>query len=321
VDSATSVNQHGRMSLNGKRPFRFGLIWMGETSPVEVARRAEDGGYATLLFPDHTGMVAPLPAMGAAAAVTSRIRLGTQVINIAFRPLGALAQELAAVDIVSRGRLEIGLGAGYAESELRSLGLPIPSAGERTGEVARALDVLPRLFAGETVTEEPGPRRLADYVLKPAPPQGAAVPLMVGGNGNRVLGVAAERATIVQFTGFTATPTRGFRHFSEAGLADRVAYVQGVAGDRFRDLELGVLVQRAGTSGDQHAVGKDLAEAAHGAVTPEEALSGPYLLLGETDAICDRVVELRERYGVSYLTVFDGRSDGFDEVVARLAGS
>src|SRR5436305_958915 len=110
----------------GMHPIRFGLIWTGGGSPIEVARRAEDAGYASLLFPDHTGMVAPIPAMAAAAAVTNTIRLGTQVINVAFRPLGALAQELAAIDIVSEGRLDVGVGAGYAESEVRSLGLPFP---------------------------------------------------------------------------------------------------------------------------------------------------------------------------------------------------
>ena len=83
---------------------RFGLVWNGTGSRVEVARRAEQVGYATLLFPDHTGMVAPIPAMAAAAAVTSVLRLGNQVINPAFRPLGALAQELAAVDIVGSVR-------------------------------------------------------------------------------------------------------------------------------------------------------------------------------------------------------------------------
>src|SRR4051812_3142827 len=122
------------------RPLRFGLVWNGRGSPVEVARRAEDVGYGTLLFPDHTGMVAPLPAMAAAAAVTSTIRLGPQVINIAFRPLGMLAQELAAVDVISGGRLDIGLGAGYAAAEVGSIGLPFPGAGARVRAVERALE-------------------------------------------------------------------------------------------------------------------------------------------------------------------------------------
>lgn len=299
------------------RPFRFGLVWRGDGGVVDAARRAEDTGYATLLFPDHTGMVAPLPAMAAAAAVTDRVRVGTQVVNIAFRPLGALAQEAAAVDVISDGRLELGLGAGYAEGEVRSLGLPFPGNGARIREVARALDVLPRLFGGETVTEEPGPGRLREFTLAPLPPQGAGVPLMVGGNGDRMLAVAASGAGTVQFTGFTSPPGPHVSHFTTAGLADRVGYVRGQAGDRFADLELSVLVQHAHVTGDPRG---RAAELVGEMLSVDDALDSPFLLLGSVDAICDRIVELREQFGISYLTVFDSRQTGFGQVVSRLAG-
>ncbi|HEY8474920.1 MAG TPA: TIGR03621 family F420-dependent LLM class oxidoreductase [Natronosporangium sp.] len=299
---------------------RFGLVWRGDAAVTEVARRAEDLGYATLLFPDHTGMVAPLPAMAAAAAVTSRIRLATQVINIAFRPLGALAQELAAIDIISGGRLEIGLGAGYAEREVQSLGLPFPGTAARIDQVARALAVLPRLFAGETVTE-PGELvgRLDGFSLQPVPPQRAEVPLLVGGNGDRILAVAAQGARIVQFTGFTAAASQDrFRisHFTTDGLADRVAYVRELAGDRFASLELSLLVQRAAVVSDRRAAADLLKDFP---IPPEQALDSPFLLVGSVSELCDRIVELRERFGISYLTVFDRNSDGFEQVVSRLA--
>lgn len=312
----------------GMRPIRFGLIWNGGGSPIEVARRAEDVGYSSLLFPDHTGMVAPIPAMAAAAAVTSRVRLGTQVINVAFRPLGALAQELAAIDIVSEGRLDIGVGAGYAEPEVRSLGLPFPSAGDRVREVARTLEVLPRLFAGEAVTEDDqageGYRgRLAQFQLEPVPPQGASAPLMVGGNANRLLTVAARRANIIQLVGFTPRPGgNDVRNFSDEGLADRIAYVKDVASDRFADIELSVLVQWAGVVSDPRATVEELAAVRSAAVTPDQVLKSPFAQLGSSvDEVCDQIVDLYERHGVSYLTVFDGRSERFDEVVTRLAGS
>jgi probable F420-dependent oxidoreductase len=297
---------------------RFGLVWRGDRSPVEVARRAEDTGYATLLFPDHTGMVAPLPAMAAAAAVTSRIRIGTQVVNIAFRPLGALAQEAAAVDLISDGRLELGLGAGYAEPEVRSLGLPFPGHRTRIAAVARALDLLPRLFAGETLTERPGPGRLVGFGLDPLPPQGSAVPMLVGGNGDRMLAVAARGAQTVQFTGFTAPPSpERLTHFTTAGLADRVEHVRRVAGDRFPRLELSLLVQHARVVPDPRAVAAGLAGEA---LSVEQALDSPFLLLGSVEAICDRLEGLSQRFGISYVTVLDGRQQGFDQVVARLAG-
>lgn len=312
----------------GMRSIRFGLIWNGGGSPVEVARRAEDAGYASLLFPDHTGMVAPIPAMAAAAAVTSRIRLGTQVINVAFRPLGALAQELAAIDIISAGRLDVGVGAGYAESEVGSLGLAFPSAGERVQEVARTLDVLPRLFAGEMVTEDDraggnGRGRLAQFRLEPVPPQGASVPLMVGGNADKLLAVAAGRANIIQLAGFTPRPDgNDMRNFSDEGLAGRIAYVKRVAGDRFADIELSVLVQWAGVVPDPRAVVENLAPVRSSAVTADQVLKSPFAQLGSSvDEVCDQIVDLHDRHGVSYLAVFDGKSERFNEVVARLAGS
>ena len=299
------------------RTFRFGLVWRGEEPLRDAARRAEEVGYATLLFPDHTEQISPFPVMAAAAAVTDRLRVGTQVVNIAFRPLGALAQDAAAVDLASDGRLELGLGAGYAEAEVRSLGLPFPGSAARIRDVARALTVLPRLFAGETVTEPAGPGRLSGFRLSPVPPQGAKVPLLVGGNGDRILTVAAQGADIVQFTGFLA-PTKRLTHFSTAGLAERVDVVRRQAGDRFADLELSALVQYA-------IVTDDPAVAATATVgellSVEQALDSPFLLFGSVDAICDRLVELRERFGISYFTVFAGRDDGFDRVVARLAGT
>jgi probable F420-dependent oxidoreductase len=297
---------------------RFGLVWRGDGSVVETARRAEDAGYARLLFPDHTGMVAPMPAMAAAAAVTSGIEVGPQVINIAFRPLGALAQEAAAVDVISGGRLLLGLGAGYAEQEVRSLGLPFPGNAARIQAVARALEVLPRLFAGETVTDEES--GLVGFSLDPKPPQGAAVPMMAGGNGDRMLAVAARGAQVVQFTGFTAAATQDQHrtsHFTTDGLADRVEYVRLVAGDRFASLELSLLVQHTRVVTDPRAAIEELLAGA--SLSVQDALDSPFLLFGSVDEICDRIQELRERFGISYLTVFDGRNAGFDQVVSRLA--
>jgi probable F420-dependent oxidoreductase len=298
------------------RGFRFGLVWDGTSAPMEVARRAEDAGYSSLLFPDHTGMVAPLPAMAAAAAVTSRLRIGTQVINVAFRALGQLAQEAAAVDLISGGRLELGLGAGYAAEEVTSLGLLFPPVRDRVLEVGRAAAVIRRLFAGETVTEEPGPGRLAGYRLDPMPPQGARVPILVGGNGNRLLTVAARHADIIQFTGFTAAPARSYRHFSPAGLADRVEFVRSAG---HRDPELGLLVQQADVAADPAARAAELPVVRRGLLTVADVAESPFLLVGSVGQLCERLHQLRDEHGISYFAVFDDQSSGFDAVVARLA--
>jgi len=150
------------------------------------------------------------------------------------------------VDLISGGRL--GVGAGAAKEEVESLGLPFPSAGTRIAAVERVLDLLPRLFAGETVTEEPGPGRLNAFRLDPVPPQGAAVPLMVGANRDRLLALAARRANIVQSLGCTSQPQgRDYQNFLDTALASRIQHIRKHAGDRFDDIELSVLVQAAGT--------------------------------------------------------------------------
>jgi probable F420-dependent oxidoreductase len=298
------------------RPFRFGLVCTRpQSGPAALARSAQAAGYATLLFPDHLGMLAPFPAMMAAAAAAD-LRVGTQVINIAFRPLGLLAQEAATVDVLSGGRLELGLGAGYAEGELRSIGLPFPTARQRIEAVATTIRALRRLFAGETVTDS----GLSQCSLEPLPPQGARVPVMVGGNGDAMLRVAAQLADIVQFTGFTAPPGRSFAGFTTEGLVDRVEYVRQQAGVRFADLELSILVQWAMVTDSPDGVAAELSGRTGGALTAAALRSSPFALLGNVDEICGRLLEIRERTGVSYVSVFDGRSAGFDAVVGRLAG-
>jgi alkanesulfonate monooxygenase SsuD/methylene tetrahydromethanopterin reductase-like flavin-dependent oxidoreductase (luciferase family) len=146
------------------------------------------------------------------------------------------------------------------------------------------------------------------------------VPMMAGGNGDRMLAVAARGAKIVQFTGFTAGSGQDrhrLSHFTTGGLADRVDYVRRLAGDRFADLELSLLVQRAMVVPDPRAAFEELL--ADSPIPVADALDSPFMLAGSVDAICDRIRQLQERFGISYLTVFDGRNDGFDQVVSRLA--
>jgi probable F420-dependent oxidoreductase len=301
---------------------RVGLVWDGRSSPVDVARRAEAAGYAALRFPDHTGMLAPLPAMVAAAGATSRLALGTQVVNVTFRALGTLAQELAAVDVLSEGRLHVGLGAGAAPGETLSVGLPFPPAHERVAAVGRALEVLPRLFGGETVTEDPGPGRLTGYRLDPLPPQGSGVPFMVGGDGDRLLALAARHADVCQLTGFAhRADGTDYRHFGPDGLADRVAHVRAAAGDRFADLRLSVLIQIAAVVPDPPAHVAAVLDGGPAPLTLDQWLESPFTLVGRSVAeVRDKALWLRDRYGVTDIAVFDGRSVAFDDVVADLSG-
>jgi probable F420-dependent oxidoreductase len=275
------------------RPFRFGLISRAQGDIVEVARRAEDTGYATLLFPDHLGIAAPLVAATAAATVTARLCVGTLVLNNDFRHAAVLAEEVATLCDLSGGRFELGLGAGHMQAEYKAAGLQFDEAPTRIARLAKTARLLRDRF-------------------------GDALPLLIGGNGTRLLTLAGAVADIVSFTGFLpraggAQPT--LTHFDEDGLADRIAVVRAAAGERFDELELSLLVQWAVPSvGDVPAVRE-------GRATIEQAQASPFLLLGTVDEMAERLGQLRERFGTSYITVFDGRSPGFGAVVQRLAGT
>lgn len=157
--------------------------------------RAEALGYDVILVPDHLGMVAPFPALVAAAAATERPRLGTFVLNAAFWNPALLAREIATTDALTGGRLEVGLGAGYVREEHERAGLEFLPPGERVGHLIRTVTELDRL--------------LGDEVELPRPVQLPRPPLLIGGNGDRVLRLAAEHAEIAAFTGGRATKEGG----------------------------------------------------------------------------------------------------------------
>lgn len=288
----------------------------------EAARAAEASGYSTLLIPDHLGTPAPMVASAVAASVTERLRVGPFVLNNDFRHLAVLAQEAATLDLLSDGRLELGLGAGHMKPEYQAAGLTFDPASKRIDRLAEAVPILRRLFAGETVDHAGAHYRMAGLRLDPPPPQGTDLPVLIGGNGARLLAVAGRLADIVGFVGFTArkgglepTPT----HFTTHGLADRLEVVRAAAGERLPELELNVLVQRVIMTGDRRGAARGLVDRGYGS-SVEDLLDSPFVLIGTTRQIADQLTGLRERLGVSYFTVFAGRSEGFDTVVEELAG-
>src|SRR4051794_23907837 len=158
------------------RSFRFGVNLLTSAPADEwraKCRRAEELGYDVILVPDHLGMVAPFPALVAAAEATERPRLGTFVLNAGFWNPALLAREVATTDALTGGRLELGLGAGYVQAEHDSAGLPYGSPGERVDHLRRTVDEVERLLGSP------------DH--QPQPVQKPRVPLMIGGNGDRVL--------------------------------------------------------------------------------------------------------------------------------------
>jgi probable F420-dependent oxidoreductase len=301
------------------RRLRFGVsvfsapdraTWQAE------ARRYEDLGFDVLLVADHLGgMFPPLVPLVSAADATERLRVGTFVLNNDFWNPVLLARDAAAVDLLTDGRLELGLGAGHAQVEYEAAGLRYDRPATRVARLDEALPLLKRLLGGETVDHD-GPHYRLQAAVTGIRTTQPAVPLLVGGNGDALLATAARHADIVGLAGFTSGTGQvhtNLSHFSWAGLENRIAHVRAHAGERFGDLELNVLVQRV-VAGDPRASADELA-----AATGRDAadfLDSPFLILGDGAAgreHMDRLAEL----GVTYVVAFAER--GADDLAATIA--
>ncbi|MFD4698945.1 TIGR03621 family F420-dependent LLM class oxidoreductase [Streptomyces niveus] len=290
------------------RPFRFGVNMVTPASGADWSKRcerAEELGYDVILVPDHLGMVAPFPALVAAAEATGRPRLGTFVLNCGFWNPALLAREVATTDALTEGRLEVGLGAGYVEEEHERAGLAFPPPGERVDRLVRTADALDDL--------------LGDENHRPRPEQRPRPPLLIGGNGDRVLRLAAERADIVAFTGAKATE-QGMTALSPEELDERVAAYRGFAAGRESPAELNILLQLVAVTTDRPAAVRPLLEHLPG-MTEDDLLKAPLMAAGTVRQIADQLREQRERYGFSYLTVLDPYMEAFGPVIEELGGT
>jgi probable F420-dependent oxidoreductase len=293
-----------------QRPFRFGVS-LTVPAPAEEwrakCRRAEELGYDVIHVPDHLGMVAPFPALVAAAAVTERPRLGTFVLNAAFWNPALLAREVATTDALTGGRLELGLGTGYVQAEHDAAGLPFGSPHERVDNLRRIVEELDRLLGS------------ADHLPQPVQKR---VPLMIGGNGRRMMGLTAEHADIAAFTGARLVPGSATGRLSPVApteLEESVARYRRLAEGRAEPAELNLLIQLVAVTDDRASAVRPLAERVPD-TTVEQALRLPILLVGTVAEIVAQVRAQRERYGFSYLTVLEPYMEEFAPVVAELRG-
>ncbi|PJE97945.1 LLM class F420-dependent oxidoreductase [Streptomyces carminius] len=294
------------------RPFRFGVnLAVVDSGDAwrDKCRRAEELGYDVLLVPDHLGAPAPFPALTAAAEATERPRVGTFVLNAGFWNPALLAREIATCDRLTGGRLEVGLGTGYVRSEYERAGLPWGSPGERVDHLEHTVDELERL--------------LADPEHVPAPEQRPRPPLLIGGNGDRVLTLAARRADIAAFTGgrqLPGAPDGVLRLLSPGELEQRVAAYRRLAADREAPAELNFLVQQVTVTDDRRAAARELVPHAMG-LSEDELLEHPALLCGSTAEMADQVLVHRERYGFTYFCVHEPALETFAPVLRELRGA
>jgi len=309
------------------RPFRFGVNVRTAASQAEwadKARKVEALGYAVLLVPDHLAeLLAPFPALAAAAAATTRLRVGTAVLNNDFRHPALLAREAATLDVLSDGRLELGLGAGHMQAEYEQAGLAFDPGATRVERLGEAVVILKRLLEGESVTFAGRHYRVTGHSIHPRPVQRPRPPVFIGGNAPRLLALAAREADIVGLTGIA------FRHggkepdvsdFRAAVVDERVRLVRETAADRFDRLELTALVQRVVVTDDRRKAAEELATGRWARLTPDEILASPYALVGTADQMVDDLRVRRERWGISYVMTHEPFMDALAPVVARLAG-
>ncbi|MFF7975011.1 TIGR03621 family F420-dependent LLM class oxidoreductase [Streptomyces sp. NPDC007905] len=288
------------------RPFRFGVNLLTPSPAAEwraTCRRAEELGYDVILVPDHLGTVAPFPALVAAAAATERPRLGTFVLNAGFWNPALLAREVAATDALTGGRLELGLGTGYVQSEHETAGLPFGSPRERVDHLRHTVEELDRLLGSR------------DHQPRPAQER---VPLLIGANGDRMLRLTAEHADIAAFTG--ARPGRAtgtLEPLTAEELDERVTRYRASAAGRAEPAELNLLLQLVAVTDDPEPVLEPLLER-QPQLTLEQALALPIVLVGPLDDVVARVRAQREQFGFSYLTVLEPYMEAFAPVMARL---
>jgi probable F420-dependent oxidoreductase len=303
------------------RAMRFGAVMVESPARAEDwharVRQVDELGFDVLLLPDHLGVMSPFPPLVAAAGISDRLRLGVQVCNVNFWNPGLLARDAATVDLLSDGRFELGLGAGHAQEEFAALGIPYERPGRRVALLEAAVPVLRDLLAGRTVTvDQPLPMASCDLDLPRAQP---TVPIMVGGNGDHVLRIAATSADIVGLVGFTSGTGRyhtDLSHFTWTGLGERIDHVRRAAGARFDALELSVLVQRVVVTDDRRAA---IAEFIGDAPVPVDVVAdSPFALMGSVDHIAEQLTRLRDEHGVTYVTTFEPSTAALAGAMARL---
>lgn len=311
--------------MEPRRAFRFGVACARGHSRHdwwEKARKAEQLGYATFLVPDHLqDQFAPVPALLAAADATTTIRIGSHVFANDFRHPVMLAKEAATLDLLSDGRFELGLGAGWLRAEYDQAGLVFEPPGVRVGRLEEAVRLIKRLLseAPITVTGTHYPVTYRNLPGLPKSVQQPHPPILLGGGGPRLLALAAREADIVSIVLRSRADGSGLDRtdFTAASMARKVAQVQAAAGDRWTTLELSTLIQRVVVTDDPYPVATQLGE--RFGLPPEQVLESPYILLGTVAQLCEVLQARREQYGLSYIVVFEPGMDAFAPVVARLA--
>lgn len=306
--------------------FRFGVQARGFSDAEgwrEMARRAEGLGYDVFCMPDHFDQgPAPMVALAFAAEATATLRLGTMVVANDFRHPAALAKEAATLDVLSGGRFELGIGAGWQTSDYQSTGIAMDRPGMRIERLGEAVAIIKGLLAGETVTHSGQHYNIDSLEGLPKPVRPGGPPLFVAGGSERVLRLAARRADIVGVNPNMAAGVIDDRVGPSAtaeATAVKIGWIRESAGERFEGLELHSRVHVARVTDDKRSFAGMLAPAL--GLDTDQALASPHSMIGTVDEVVDKLVRQREELGISYIGLSIESMEEMAPVVDRLAGT
>jgi probable F420-dependent oxidoreductase len=314
-------------------PFRFLTDTSDQLDGAALsafARRAESLGYSALMMPDHlVDQYAPIPLLTAAAMATESLRVGTFVFNNNLRHPAVLAQDLATLDRLSGGRLQIGIGAGWNKPEHDAIGIPFESVGTRIARLAEAIAVLKGCFGDEKFSFSGEYYTITDYDAPPKPVQRPHPPFFIGGGGRRLLTLAAREAQIVGLAprlkkDAQGNPALDTPSITLAGTEEKIGWVRAAAGDRFDEIEFntypngGPMVLTNNAKAEAARRADQIRERTGVELTVEEVLESPHIFIGSVNELTQKIVELRERLGINSF-LFDDM-EAFAPIVEELAG-
>jgi probable F420-dependent oxidoreductase len=308
------------------RPFRFGVMAEGASSREEwitLVRRTEELGYATLVLSDHfIKEFPPLAALMAAADASRTLRVGSFAFDNDFRHPALLAKEAATLDLLSGGRFELGIGAGWYRPEYDQVGLPFDNAGVRISRLEEALRIIKQFFTRQSVTFAGSYYTVTNLKAFPKPLQHPHPPIFMGGGGKKLLSLAGREADIIGLhfkrnDDGTDNPS----DHSEAAITQKVEYVRQAAGVRFEAVELNLLIGVVIITGEREKAAEQYArQRGPSDLTTEQILASPYMLIGSIEQMAERLQYWREQFGISYIVVGSEYMESFASVVIRLAG-
>lgn len=318
------------------RKFRFAAAGEGNKQEggarkfIKTAQQAEEYGFDTFVVPDHLGdQIGPLAALGALSQATERIRLGTSVLANGFRHPVVLAKELATIDVLSRGRLEVGIGAGWKQDEYQAAGLTYDRPGVRLAQLDEALTILDVLLRGQQCTFQGKYYQVDGVKGTPRPRQGPRPPLCTGGGGPKMLRLAAKHADVISVVPVTSKNGKGLlSSITLDKTLEKVKVIQEAAGERFADIELNWAITAVVITDDREKTAEMALSAIDRGLHPdleldaqltvEDILTSPYVAIGSYEQIAEQIREVRRQTGMSYVGVFPTQMDAFAPVLDLL---